>query len=249
MNINLKLTVPVINEDGLEKELKIDSNLFLTPYYSTEEDIIPTFPMFLEEDLPVLRKIIFNASLTVNRLTDKIEQWGLLKEKELFALRRDYVICLATNELAKRLNSENVKAKSQSKTLGDFTVSTSQTNDTTVISKIFTDSSKCVKDIEKLLEEGELANLGRCVESAAESAKAIRTKVYAAHYALQRLFCRNDVNDPPHTLGAILRRWIGNNLHVLDAAGGHPLKHILRVARHQRRLLSVYEDLKARRAF
>ena len=155
MNINLKLTVPVINEGGLEKELKIDSNLFLTPYYATEEDIIPTFPMFLEGDLPVLRKIIFNASLTVNRLTDKIEQWGLLKEKELFALRRDYVICLATNELAKRLNSENVKAKSQSKTLGDFTVSTSQTNDTTVISKIFTDSSKCVKDIEKLLEEAE----------------------------------------------------------------------------------------------
>lgn len=155
MNINLKLTVPVINEDGLEKELKIDSNLFLTPYYATEEDIIPTFPMFLEGDLPVLRKIIFNASLTVNRLTDKIEQWGLLKEKELFALRRDYVICLATNELVKRLNSENVKAKSQSKTLGDFTVSTSQTNDTTVISKIFTDSSKCVKDIEKLLEEAE----------------------------------------------------------------------------------------------
>ena len=155
MNINLKLTVPVINEDGLEKELKIDSNLFLTPYYATEEDIIPTFPMFLEEDLPVLRKIIFNASLTVNRLTDKIEQWGLLKEKELFALRRDYVICLATNEFAKRLNSENVKAKSQSKTLGDFTVSTSQTNDTTVLSKIFTDSSKCVMDIEKLLKEAE----------------------------------------------------------------------------------------------
>lgn len=155
MNINLKLTIPIINEDGVEKDLKVDSNLFLTPFYATEEDIIPTFPMFLEEDLPVLRKVIFNASLTVNRLTTKIEQWKLLSAKELFALRRDYVICLSTNEFAKRLNAENVKAKSQSKTLGDFTVSTSQTNDTTVLTRIFTDSSKCVKDIEKLLNEAE----------------------------------------------------------------------------------------------
>jgi len=155
MNINLKLTLPIINEQGEEKDIKLDSNIFLTPYYATEEDIIPTFPMFEEEDLPILRKVIFNASLTVNRITSKVEEWKLLTNKELFALRRDYVICLSTNEFAKRLNSENIKAKSQSKTLGDFTVSTSQTNDNTVLNKIFSDSSKCVRELEKLLNDAE----------------------------------------------------------------------------------------------
>ena len=155
MNINLKLTIPLINETGDTKELKVDSNLFLTPYYATEDDILSTFSEVSENELPVLRKIIFNASLIANRLTDKVEQLKILTPKMLFALRRDYVICLATNELAKRLNASNLKSKTQSKTLGDFTVSTSHTNDTTVLTKIFEDSSACLKDIERLINEAE----------------------------------------------------------------------------------------------
>ena len=155
MNINLKLSLPIINSSGEEKNIKIDSSLFLTPFYAVEEDIVPSFPSVDETELPVLRKIIFNASLTVNRLTEKVEKLKLLTPKALFALRRDYVICLATNELAKRVNADIVKAQSKSKTLGDFTVSTSQSNDTTVLNKVFNDSKQCVYDIEKLIDEAE----------------------------------------------------------------------------------------------
>lgn len=155
MNINLKLSIPIVDDLGVEKNIKIDSSLFLTPFYAVEEDIVPSFPNLDEKDLPILRKVIFNASLTVNRLTEKVEKLKLLTPKALFALRRDYVICLSTNEIAKRVNADLVKAKSKSKTLGDFTVSTSQTNDTTIVSKIFSDSKQCIYEIEKLIDEAE----------------------------------------------------------------------------------------------
>lgn len=152
MNINLKLMIPIVNSDGDEKSIKIDSSLFLTPFYAVEEDVVPLFPDFKEENLGILRNMLFNASLTVNRLTEKVDTLNLLSKKELFSLRRDYVICMVTNEMAKRLNSDNVKSQSKSKTLGDFTVSVSETSDSTVLSRIFADSRQCIRELEKLLD-------------------------------------------------------------------------------------------------
>lgn len=155
MNINLKMNIPLVNAEGEEQTIRLDSSLFLTPFYCIEEDILHNFPEATEEDLPLIRRVIFNASLKVNRLTSRVEDLKLLVPKALFALRRDYVICLATSEIAKKFNTNLVKARTQSKTLGDFSVSTSQTNDNTVLSKIFADSSQCVLDIEQLLKEAE----------------------------------------------------------------------------------------------
>lgn len=159
MNINLKLAIPLINDAGDTSVAKVESSLMLTPYYATEEDIVPTFPDIKEEDLPYLRKILFNASLTIDRLTSTITTLKLLTEYQLFSLKRDYVICRATNEFAKRAKSDSVKAKTQSKSLGDFSVSVSQTADTTVLQKIFTDSTDCLDSLESLIKEIEATNI------------------------------------------------------------------------------------------
>lgn len=159
MNINLKLGIPIINESGDSSYVKVESSLMLSPFYATEEDIVPTFPNIKEEDLPHLRKLLFNASITVDRLTNKISTLKLLSDFQLFSLKRDYVICLTTNEFAKRSNVDAVKAKSQSKSLGDFSVSVSQTSDLTVISKIFSDSKDCIESIEALIQETEDAHV------------------------------------------------------------------------------------------
>lgn len=155
MNINLKLALPIVNSEGQTSVVKVDSSLMLTPYYATEEDIVPTFPNIKEEDLTHLRRLLFNASISVDRLTDKIQFLKLLTDFQLFSLKRDYVICSVTNEFAKRMNADAVKAKSQSKSLGDFSVSVSQTSDTTVISKIFSDSKECLENLENLIRETE----------------------------------------------------------------------------------------------
>lgn len=155
MNINLKLDLPIINDKGEQLDVKVESNLFLTPFYCVEEDIVPFFQDCTEEDLPFIRQAIFQNSLQVDRLVEKVEKLKILEPKQLFSLKRDYVICATNNELAKRLNLSNLKSQSKSKTLGDFSVSVSQTGDNTVLNKIFAESAKCLRDIEALIKQAE----------------------------------------------------------------------------------------------
>lgn len=152
MNINLKLNIPLVHEEtGDTLKAKVKSDVLLNPFYATEEDILPKFNDLTEEDIYYLRKQIFNASLTVNRLTEKIEMLRVLSPTQLFAMRRDYVICLATLDLAKRVSSFLKKAQSQSKTLGDFSVSRSETSDNTSITTIINTSLECIKEMNNLI--------------------------------------------------------------------------------------------------
>lgn len=158
MNINLKLTIPLKKDDGSEDELKVDSNLMLVPFYCSEEDVLSIFPSYKEEDLPVLRKIIFNSSLKADRLGSFLQK-GIISDMELLSLKRDYTICLSNNEFAKRLNSSVAKARSQSKTLGDFTVTSSYTNDVSTLTQIYKDSTQCILELEGLIKSLEISGV------------------------------------------------------------------------------------------
>lgn len=156
MNINLKLSLPLIDSDGNEKNIKIDSDLFLFPFYAVESDITSSFPSVREEDIKFIRQSIHNASMQVDRNTSLIEAKQLLSTKELFSLKRDYVICLVINETAKRLNSDQVKKVSKSKSLGDFSVSTSSdAGDNLILKKVFEDSNNCIEELNKLISDAE----------------------------------------------------------------------------------------------
>lgn len=154
MNINLKLKLPIINNTTLESRyLVIESTLLLNPLYALEEDILSPFDNIQDKDIPWIRKVLFNSSLTVLRLTKRLETLGLMSKDDLVLLRRDFTICLATNEVAKQVNKNNVSSASRSKTLGDFSVSTTNKSDSTFLLKIAADTDLCIAEMKKLIED------------------------------------------------------------------------------------------------
>ena len=154
MNVNLKLKLPIINNSTQEeRSLVVESSLLLNPLYALEEDILGPFDEVKEEDLPWIRKVLFNSSLTVYRLTKKLEELKLIKSDDLILLRRDFTICLASNEIAKQMNKNNIASMSRAKSLGDFSVSTTNKNDPTFLLKIASDTALCIEEMKKLIND------------------------------------------------------------------------------------------------
>lgn len=157
MNIHLSLDLPLINSKGDIKNYKTSGDLFLTPYYAIEEDVLPLFDLDVSSDkLPVIRSLLFNNSIKVYNLTTRLETIKLFSDKELFMLRRDYTICLTTNDLAKKYLAEASKEVNKKKSLGDFSVSIGVKNDVAgLYKKVFEDSSSCIADIMAMIAEAE----------------------------------------------------------------------------------------------
>lgn len=156
MNINLKLVLPLINAEGVKQKIRVDSNLLLQPLYATEEDIVPSFSdLITNTNLPLLRKILFNASLTVFRRTSILSKLSL-SDSEIFMIRRDYTICLVSYQYGIQLstNSSTGKNNIQSKSLGDFSVTLSSRNTLKdALSPIITASKACIDDMVKSIDE------------------------------------------------------------------------------------------------
>lgn len=161
MNINLRLKIPLVNEtDPLDTLIyNVDTNLMLNPLYALEIDILNPFDEIIEEKLHWVRKVLFNASLTVYRLTRLIESSGLMNPTELALMRRDFTICIAVNETGKQLYKDTAVELQRSKSLGDFSVMTRKKNDLGLINKIISDSSGCIDEMKKLIEDIELSNV------------------------------------------------------------------------------------------
>ena len=161
MNVNLKLKLPLISlSNPLEKKvITVSTQLMLNPIYALEEDVITPFTTLKEEQLPWVRKLLFDSSITVYRLTKTIEKLNLITEEDLFSLRRDFVICMVTNEMAKQLYKDALSTISRSKSLGDFSVSTSTKSDSAAISRIMSDSNSCITGMKALISDMELSGL------------------------------------------------------------------------------------------
>lgn len=155
MNIDFKLKLPLVNKENREDKttLLVSSHLFLTPFYALESDVITPFSNVEEDHLPWIRKLIFNSSLTVYRLTKSLEKTSIINSEDLFLLRRDFVICMVTNEMAKQFNKDLAASASRSKSLGDFSVSVSTKGDSSVILQILRDSTSCIAEMKSLIEE------------------------------------------------------------------------------------------------
>lgn len=161
MNIDFKLKLPLVNIDDntINTTLLVSAQLMLTPFYALESDVITPFTDLTDDQFPWIRKLLFNASLTVYRLTKPLEKLTIISKEDLFLLRRDFVICLVTNEMAKQLNKDLAASLSRSKTLGDFSVSTSKKGDNSVLLQILSDSSSCINEMKQLIEELEQSSL------------------------------------------------------------------------------------------
>lgn len=155
--MNTELDLNVFLTDGTK--FKVKGQVNLEPFYCIEEDVINPFDEFTETKSVFVRQIIHNCSITVLNKTRRLEQAKILSEEELFAIRRDYTICLATCDLTKKLRVDAPGMVSRSKALGDFSVSVNRTTSQTSLAKIYMDTQNCIKEAEQLIKDLESEKL------------------------------------------------------------------------------------------
>ena len=161
MNIDFKLKLPLVNKEDVSDTslLLISTQLLLSPLYALESDVISPFSGLEDSQFPWIRKLLFNASLTVYRLTKPLESISIISQEDLFMLRRDFVICIVTNEIAKQMNKDLAATLSRSKSLGDFSVSTSTKGDHSVLLQIIKDSNACVEEMKQAISDLEQTSI------------------------------------------------------------------------------------------
>lgn len=149
MNINLQLTIPFLDQT---EEVKVGVNTLLTPFYITERELLT---IFLEEYpdrfVESAREVIFYSSIRANELIEL--NLKLITEDELLTIKRQLTLCLATIYFGNKHNSDFIKSMSRSKTLADFTVSTTVSNDSGFITNILKDAQSCIDDLLSIIDE------------------------------------------------------------------------------------------------
>lgn len=150
MNVELNLTIPLLNN---LTNIKVTTQLLLYPFYCTEEDVANPFEEFEDNKSVFVRQIIFNNSIKVLTETKKLEMFNILAEEDLFALRREYTICLSTYEMTKKMKIDYIGTISRSKKLGDFEVSTSKKTEGAVLDRLLADTKDCVQYFINFIKE------------------------------------------------------------------------------------------------
>lgn len=149
MNINLKITIPFKNS---EDKLTVLTDTMLTPFYVTEREILSVFlEDYSDRFVKGAREIIFYSSIKA----DEILELKLLHldAEEVKTIKRQLTLCLSIIGFGNKFNSDFIKAMSRSKTLADFTVSTTVANDAGFLNNILKDAQTCVNDLTSLIQE------------------------------------------------------------------------------------------------
>lgn len=129
-------------------------NVFLAPYYCTEDDVIGVFMQDRVKYWDMTRKLIFDASVKVDFMLRTYKfNTALITSAELFMLKHDYVICKAVYEFSKRFNADMLKQVNKSKQLGDLKVSISMQKMPNAANIIMKDSELCLKELEEIFQE------------------------------------------------------------------------------------------------
>jgi hypothetical protein len=148
MNIQLNLKIPFINATG---NLIVCADLLLSPFYVSEKELLNTYLVtYTNDQFLAAREIIFSSSITADELIkDNLDK---LPEKELALFRRNLTLCLAIVAFGNKFNSDFIKSLSRSKSLAEFSVSTSATNDPQFVVNIIKDAKQCIEDAKELID-------------------------------------------------------------------------------------------------
>lgn len=153
MNINIKFKIPL--KDSAEV-LVASADTLLTPFYVSERELLSTFlETYTDAQFNSAREIIFYSSMKADELIGCSLQSYPLKELAIF--RRNLTLCLATVSFGNKFNSDFIKSLSRSKSLAEFSVSTTATNDPQFVVNIIKDAKLCVdeaKELIKVIEQG-----------------------------------------------------------------------------------------------
>lgn len=149
MNINVKITIPF---KASVDTLVVSADLLLNPFYVSERELLAIFlETYTEDQFKSAREIIFFSSITADELIkDHLKE---LSEKDLALFRRNLVLCLATVSFGNKFNSDFIKSLSRSKSLAEFSVSTTNVNDPQFVVNIIKDAKQCVEDAKDLIDE------------------------------------------------------------------------------------------------
>lgn len=149
MNINLKLSIPFKDTD---ETLTLVANTLLEPFYITEREVLSVFlEEYSDRFVKGAREIIFYSSIKANEILElKLQHFDI---EEIKTIRRQLTLCLAIIGFGNKFNSDFIKSMSRSKTLADFTVSTTVANDSGFLNNIIKDAQTCVNDLTSLIQE------------------------------------------------------------------------------------------------
>ena len=149
MNINLKLSIPFKDTN---ETLTVVADTLLEPFYITEREVLSVFlEEYSDRFVKGVREIIFYSSIKANEILElKLQHFDI---EELKTIRRQLTLCLAIIGFGNKFNSDFIKSMSRSKTLADFTVSTTVANDSGFLNNIIKDAQTCVNDLTSLIQE------------------------------------------------------------------------------------------------
>ena len=147
MNININIKIPLKNG---ESSLKIEENILLTPLYITENELLSVYlTKYTNEQFKAAREVAFYSSLKADEIIgNKIDTFT---SKEKFSFKRQLTLCLATIMFGNKFNTDYIKSLSRSKSLAEFSVSTSSTNDPQFVLNIIKEAQQCVADLKSAL--------------------------------------------------------------------------------------------------
>lgn len=137
------------------KTITLPINTLLTPMYTTEAELLAMFVDEEEYDKYYLkaREIAFTSSIRAEDYLKSRLKSGTIPEETLMLLRRELAQCFGVNALATFFFKGYGESVSRTKTLGEFSVSTTVKNNTYALRDIIDSSKDCLKEAKKSVEE------------------------------------------------------------------------------------------------
>lgn len=149
MNINLQLNIPLKNSTD---SVRVTVDSLLSPFYVTEREVLSVYlETYSDRFITGAREIIFYSSLKADDMLKL--KFKTADYEDILLIKKQLTLCLAIIGFGNKFNSDFIKSMSRSKTLADFTVSTSVSNDTGFLTNIIKDAQACVDDLTSLLAE------------------------------------------------------------------------------------------------
>jgi len=148
MNIRVNIKLPT--KDG--KEYKAQADLFLTPFYATEHELLSTYldKYNLSQYLDA-RHIVFSNSLTADGII--LHKLNHIPKKEAMLIKRQLALCLSKLEFGGKWSSDFIKSMTRSKTLASFQVTTTISADTSALATTLSEAQSCIDNIKALIDE------------------------------------------------------------------------------------------------
>jgi len=199
MNIKIQIKINSnllsIDDNPLDIEDIIVENIFLNPFYATEKDILNNIiEKPNKQQIDQVKEIIFNNSILADEQIsyDLLHKLGF-KNKEIFILKRRFVICASVLDFTKSLYSDYLTSVNKSKSLADMQVSLNIKNDPSIIKTIIDDARECKEDLLDSVNNSTGINFSYFVKGAKNRCSHNYGRTWLSKYLDNSLYASNEM--------------------------------------------------------